>query len=309
MRYFDLHCDTITECFLKNEPLDENDLAVSVKGAEVFDVWAQIFAVWMPDDIRGQTAWRRFLDVAGTLRRQTEENGIPLCTGAGALENAVQSGAKRAAILSIEGSAALGGRIENLKTAYALGVRLVTLTWNGGCEAGGGCLDGGGLTPFGFALVREMEELGIIADVSHLSEKGFADLAHASGAPFVATHSDARAVCGNKRNLTDDQFREIVRRGGVVGLNLYPPFMGSDSIRAILPHIDHFLSLGGENTLAVGADFDGARMPKEIAGIADMAKFHALLQRNYGETVAEKIFFCNAYNFFKTLLTKPRRME
>ena len=304
MRYFDLHCDTITECFVKKEALAENRLAVSIKSAQDFETWVQVFAVWMPDDLRGPAAWQRFLDVAQTLRSETEQNGIPLCTDADALERAVNSGSKRAAILSIEGSAALGGRIENLAIAHAIGVRLITITWNGACEAGGGCLDGGGLSDYGISLVKEMERLRIVPDISHLSDKGFDDLIHVYSAPVVATHSNSRAVCENRRNLTDDQFREIVRRGGVIGLNLYPPFMGDDSICEIIPHIDHFLSLGGEDVLAIGADFDGAPMPKEIAGIADMVKLHTLLRKNYGEKVADKIFFCNAYNFFKTVLTK-----
>lgn len=303
MRYFDLHCDTLTECYLRKCGLAENELHISAKGARVFERWVQVFAVWMPDDIRGNAAWERFLGVSRAVKRETAQNGIVLCGNAKELSSAVEVENKNAALMSIEGSAALGGRLENLEKAYDIGVRIVTLTWNGACEAGGGCLDGSGLTPFGFELVCRMNSLGMIVDISHLSDKGFYDVAKTNDGPFIASHSDSRAICGNKRNLTDEQFAEIVRRGGLVGLNLYPPFLGGEDVSAVLRHIDHFLSLGGEKVLSVGADFDGARMPNGIAGIADMVKVYELLSESYGETIADRIFFGNAYDFFKSVLT------
>lgn len=307
MRYFDLHCDTLTECYLKKCGLADNELHISVKGARVYQPWVQVFAVWMPDNIRGDDAWDRFLGVSGAIKRESSQNHIILCGNAKELENAIEIENKNAAIMSIEGSAALGGKIENLEKAYDIGVRIVTLTWNGACEAGGGCLDGDGLTPFGYELVSRMNSLGMIVDVSHLSDKGFSDVAKTIDCSFIATHSDSRSVCNNKRNLTDEQFAEIVRRGGIVGLNLFPPFLGDDSISAVLRHVDHFLSLGGEKVLAVGADFDGARMPKGISGISDMVKLYELLSESYGETIADRIFFGNAYDFFETVLTGCNR--
>jgi membrane dipeptidase len=300
MRYFDLHCDTITECCLKNIGLEDNEQHISVKAARAFETWVQVFAVWMPDTLRGAAAWERFLKIAAYFKKETNSCGIIQCKNGSELKNAVTSGHKNAAILSIEGSAALGGNIDNLKTAYDMGVRIITLTWNGACEAGGGSFDGSGLTHFGFELIEKMQKLGIIIDVSHLSDQGFNDVAQSTDAVFIASHSDSRSVSENKRNLTDEQFSEIVRRHGIVGLNLYPPFVGSDSLTGILRHIDKFLSLGGENTLAIGADFDGARMPEGISGIADMPKLYELLFKNYGKTVADKIFFDNAYKFFET---------
>lgn len=303
MRYFDLHCDTVTECYVRNCGLADNELYISLKGARAYETWAQFFAVWMPDNIRGKAAWERFCGCCSVLRHETELNGIGLCCNTGELESAVVTGAKRAAILSIEGSAALGGSLSNLAAAYDMGVRMITLTWNGACEAGGGCLDGGGLSPFGFKLVTEMQRLGIVIDVSHLSDRGFLDVMNATDVPFIASHSNSRTVCNNRRNLTDEQFLEIVRRGGIVGLNLYPAFLGSGSLDSVCRHVDRFLSLGGENAIAIGADFDGASMPDGISGIADMTKLYEILRESYGESTAERIFFGNAYKFFKTVLT------
>jgi membrane dipeptidase len=303
MRYFDLHCDTVSECYLRNCGLAENNLHISLDGGSAFETWVQFFAVWMPDGIRGPQAWERFLGVCAVFHRETAANGIAVCGNSDELQSAMKSIHKNAAILSIEGSAALGGRLENLNKAYDLGVRLITLTWNGACEAGGGCIAGGGLTKFGFELIAKMRKLGIVVDVSHLSDRGFDDVASSSDVAFVATHSNSRKVCSNPRNLTDVQFREITARGGIVGLNLYPNFLGSDSLDSILRHVDHFLNLGGEKVLAIGADFDGASMPLEISGIYDMPKLYNLLLKTYGETTVRYIFFDNAYKFFNSALT------
>lgn len=302
MRYFDLHCDTISECYLKNCGLSKNNLHISCSKAEKYETWAQVFAVWMPDRIRGAQAWERFKNVCRTFKTETSKNGIPPCGNANELEKALSEN-KRAAILSIEGSAALGGNLENFDAAYDFGVRIITLTWNSECEAGGGCLDGGGLTDFGFELLKRMKNLGIVIDVSHLSDRGFCDVASHTDIPFIASHSNSRAVCENPRNLTDEQFREIVSRGGIVGLNFFPDFIGGNSINLMLSHVDRFLNLGGEKALSVGADFDGAKMPREIRGIGDMSKFYTILSNSFGENTAKRIFFDNAYEFFKTSLT------
>lgn len=303
MRYFDLHCDTISECYLKKCGLAKNKLHISCDKAENYETWVQVFAVWMPDEIRGVQAWERFKNICRTFQKETAENGIPACGNSEELENAVSSKNKIGSILSIEGSAALGGNLDNLSKAYNLGVRIITLTWNNACEAGGGCLDGGGLTDFGFELVTRMRELGMIVDVSHLSDQGFDDVASHTDSSFIASHSNSRAVCDNPRNLTDEQFKEIVSRKGIVGLNFYPNFIGGNSIELVLRHVDHFLNIGGENVLAMGVDFDGAQMPKEIKGIQDMTRFYTILSNSFGEDMAKRIFFDNAYEFFKTALT------
>lgn len=259
--------------------------------------------MWMPDNIRGDDAWKRFLSVTSTFERETAENNIAVLKSADDLEKSLKSGVKNSAFLSIEGSAALGGKLENLKTAYNKGVRIITLTWNGACEAAGGCRDGGGLTAFGKELLCEMKKLGIVADISHLSDKATEVLFEFYNGPVIATHSDSRAVCENLRNLTDDYFKEIVARHGLVGLNFYPPFIGGNDYTDIIPHVDRFLRLGGEKTIALGCDFDGADMPNGINNISDMSKVYELFVSNYGETIADRIFFDNAHEFVKSVLT------
>lgn len=308
MRYFDLHCDTATEIYDKGCGLFDNKLHISLKDAGHFRPWVQVFAVWMPDRYRGDAAWDRFLNVCGAFDREIQKNSdkIKLCGNREELDGALSTG-KNAAILSIEGSAALGGDLEHLKSAYDMGVRIITLTWNGECEAGGGAQSGTGMTPFGFALLKKMRQLGIVPDVSHLSDAGFDDVAQNDSGVLMASHSNSREICGHRRNLTDSQFQEIIRRGGIVGLNLYPNFLGGTALSLILKHIDRFLSLGGGKSIALGSDFDGCSvLPGGIHSIADMAKLYALLVKNYGEKVADDIFFDNAYHFIQTVLTDRR---
>lgn len=303
MDYFDLHCDTAGECFDRHCGLYENSLHVDLKRASAFRRWVQVFAVWIDDVFRGEEAWRRFDTVSDAFLRQLAE--IPeapaLCTGRADLERA-SSVSRHAAVLSIEGAAALGGRPERLSAAFRKGVRLITLTWNGRCETGDGCMvpDAGGLTPFGFDVVREMERLGMIVDVSHLSPKGFRDVLRISRKPFIASHSDAKAVYDHPRNLADWQFRELVGRGGLIGLNLYRGFVGGETpgLDALYRHAEHFLELGGENSLAIGADFDGSEPIDGVKGIEDMHLVYEKMVSRFGKPIADKIFYGNAHRFF-----------
>jgi len=309
MRYFDLHCDTITECKLQRQGLYNNNLHLSLERSLGFKPYVQFFAIWMPDSLRGIKAVERFDDVYVEFLRQMaiNSNSTSFCTDAVMLETAIKS-EKNAAFLSIEGGAAFGGRIERLSDAAKKGVKLVTLTWNGTNELGDGCMNkqAGGLTPFGFEVVRNMKQLKMIVDVSHLSQKGFSDVLKTTDAPFIASHSNAKAICDHPRNLTDEQIKEIAARKGLIGLNLYPFFVKQDgraNLEDIIAHADHILSLVGENILAVGADFDGATMPPQIKGIEDMSKLYELMLNKYHKTIADKVFFDNAYKFISSTLT------
>jgi len=302
MEYFDLHCDTATECMERGCGLYENDRNVSLKRAEKYSRWAQVFAVWIPEKLHGADAYRYFRKAAGFFAGEMEKNRgrVRFCRTPAELRGA----GPRAALLSIEGGAALDGKIGHLYDARRLGVRMMTLTWNGRCELGDGCMvpDAGGLTPFGFEVVREMERLHITVDVSHLSEKGFWDVARAARRPFVASHSDSRAVCGHPRNLTDSQFRELAQAGGLAGINLHRDFLRGKnaSLDDALDHIAHFLNLGGEKAVAIGSDFDGCTLPKGVSGVQDMDRLYAMVSKSFGAETADDIFWRNAYRFFSS---------
>lgn len=307
MDYFDLHCDTITKCFDAKKELAQNDLALSLERTRKYEKWAQVFAVWIDDKRRGEDAFGYFRDVAEFFQKEMRENRdtVSFCRTGRDLKSAAETG-RRAALLSIEGSAALAGNMEHLFDAKRCGVSLITLTWNGHCEAGDGCgvPNAGGLTPFGFDLVRRMQKLNMVVDVSHLSEKGFWDVARAARRPFIASHSDSKAIFDHPRNLTDDQFREIVKGGGLVGINLCGEFLRGCSPKAedVLRHVDRFLHFGGEYTLAVGSDLDGCVMADGVGSVEEMDRLYDLLKGAFGEKIAGQIFWGNAFRFFTDYL-------
>ena len=302
MDYFDLHCDTIYECRRQRLGLAQNALALDLNRGASFSHWIQTFAFWITDDLRGDQAYQSFLDQFDYLTEQIRLNPtLALWDGFG------HPGVCQVQ-LAVEGGAVLGGKLERIEQLKRRQVSLLTLTWNGENELASGAFAQGGMKPFGFDCVSMLEQAGIVIDVSHLNDASFSDLCHVAREPFVATHSNARAVCRHPRNLTDGQIQEIQSRSGLVGLNFYPVFVcegGSAQPEDLLRHIDHFLALGCEDSLAFGSDFDGAELPAWLDGIEDIAKLHQTMVHYYGAAVTKKIFFENANRFF----TKQRGVK
>lgn len=205
--------------------------------------------------------------------------------------------------MAVESGAALGGRIERIDDLAESGVKIMTLVWNGKNELGSGHDTGEGLTPFGKEVIRKMEERRMIVDVSHLNDRGFDEVCEVAARPFVATHSNLRSICSHPRNLKEEQFCEMVIRGGLVGINLHQPFLsdtGEGKEEDVYRHIDRMLELGGENVIACGSDFDGADIhlslntPVKYAELAEK-----MLKGGIKEAVVDKIFFENAERFFR----------
>ena len=287
MKLFDLHCDTIYECCETGKHLRENDLHINYAAARRYQPYVQFFALFCGarqpyspetrDCLLDTPADERFDRMLTTARREFAANAdwLTFCRSAADIRAAVEAG-KAAALLSIEGAELLPDRPDALDYVYDAGVRLITLTWNYrsryGCSS---AVDQNeGLTELGKQLVRDCGEKGILVDVSHLSDRGFWDVCEATDRPLVATHSDSRVLCRNSRNLTDEQFAEIANRRGLVGVNLYTPFLvrQSDSmIDDAIDHIERFLGMYGEKVVALGCDFDGCdTLPIGIDGLADM---------------------------------------
>lgn len=314
MNFFDLHCDTAYECacMLGGVPLSEGAGHLSLKrGANISD-WTQVFAIFMPDEtadgkpVRGAAAIRHYELVMAYLKEQAKRlpDSFTICTNAEQLTREF-SGCK--ALISVEGGSAAVGSLERLRSMYDDGVRMMTLTWNADNELGSGVRgSGGGLTQFGREAVAEMERLGMVVDVSHLSDAGFYDVAEIAKKPFAASHSCSRRLCGHPRNLTDEMFGIIRDMGGLVGINFSRGFLCEDEntdIEDILRHTEHFLSLGGENTVCMGSDFDGTDMPDRVSGVESMADLYELfLRHNYNEELVRKIMSENARKFFVAML-------
>lgn len=306
MHLFDLHGDTAGVCYEKGYSLDVNPLHWDLTRVERYAPRCQVFAVWLPDDCRGMAAVERCYDTLHWLRAQAAAlpERLTLITDRDSWNLAMNS-RRTGAVLAVESGAALGGQLSTLAVLWELGVKLLTLTWNGANELGYGCGEDPacGLTTFGKQVVREMERLGMIVDVSHLNEAGFWDVAELAERPFLASHSVSRTVHDHPRNLSDDQFLEIVRRGGVVGLSFCGAHLGEQTPEAIYRHLIHFLELGGENAVALGGDLDGTTLPPEWGGVAVyemLAEF--LVKKGLPEPLVRRIFFENAANFLYNCL-------
>lgn len=296
----DTHCDTITECFIKGCGLGKNTLHIDIERMQKFLHYTQFFACFS-DPVYAGSAMKRCLAVIDKLYTEIEKYPayIALCKSYADLQSCRQN-KKIAAFLSLEGGEPIES-LAGLRTLYRLGVRCIALTWNNSNHLAAGALEPDiekGLTDFGRKVLCEMERLGILVDVSHLNDASFWDLTAVYKKPILATHSNARAVCAHPRNLTDEQFLAIQKSGGCVGINLYPPFLqeqGTAGITDIIRHIEHFLALGGEDYVGIGADFDGVDcLPKGISGVESVEKiFNELARIGYSDTLLEKIAYKN----------------
>ncbi len=291
MKLFDLHCDTITKLFSLKQGLYDGETQVNIKKTKSLEEWRQIFAIFIPDTVRGTDALEYFLTVSNYYKRQI-------------FANYDKFGVKSNHLLSVEGGAVLVGNLENVAILRENNVKLLTLTWNGENELGFGADCNRGLKRKGFECVEKLEDSDIVIDVSHLSDAGFYDVASIANKPFVATHSNSRKIRDHRRNLTDEQFEHICSIGGVVGINFHKPFVAKDGkyFAELLNHIEHFLSLGGENVICIGSDFDGADMHESLDSIEKISTLvDALISANYSEELINKIMFKNACEFFERL--------
>ena len=285
---FDCHCDTGAHAREHGEKLRRNRMQLDLERLSHYSPAGQVFAVCAADD----AAPVKFADVSiAFFLEQIKENSdiVKLCLNFRDILSAEKEG-KIAALLSIEGAE----QISDIDEAYGQGVRIVHMTWNHDNALCGAAMDSGaGLTQEGKSFVLRAQQLGIMLDMSHVSECGFWDTLSISTRPVIAGHSNAKAVCNVTRNLTDAQFTALVKQGGGAGINLYPEFLGIGcDIDAVFAHIEHFISLGGERAVFLGCDLDGIeQMPKGISGVQDLGRiYEALLRHNYPERLARDIF-------------------
>lgn len=300
MMVFDGHCDTILRCYQNGGGFRKNGGHLDLERMKRYGGWAQFFACFgEQSETPGKPLWQVFQEQVSIFRRQMEENAdlIVHCRTAQEVEQARGEG-RMAAFLSAEGAELLDCDLQKLELAYGWGLRAVNITWNHENVLSGTNAEnpGKGLTEQGKAFVTRMQELGMLVDVSHLSDPGFWDVMALAKKPVFASHSNARALCAHKRNLTDAQFTAIIEHNGVAGLNLYADFLGVHAdLDAALAHLEHWLDLGGAGSIALGGDLDGcSRLPEGIRGVQDWDRlWDRLLQRNYSEALLRALFFEN----------------
>lgn len=339
MKIIDMHCDTLWEIDKKRSEgkecsLRENNLHMDLMGMKKSGYMVQNFAMYVnlgkfPDP------WEQTLNYLNIFEEELAANRDMIRQVFGykdILQN--ERDGLMSALLTMEEGGVCGGDTERLRFLYEKGVRMVTLTWNfpnglgfpnldskkgeqtvGDPQAGRVFLNTpdtcNGLTEKGKEFVVLMEKLGMIPDVSHMSDAGFWDVAACTKKPFAASHSNARAICPCVRNLTDEMIRTLGERGGVTGLNYCADFLkqppigeaNPGTVEDIVRHARHIVNVGGIQVLGLGSDFDGIRTHEELPGAAYMDRLYdGLLKGGFTASQADLIFYGNVLRLYKDCL-------
>lgn len=317
MYIFDAHNDTLLKLLESREYCDLNSITdshINLEKIEAGKLAAQIFAVFVPPRYSHGMALHKALAMIDHFWQNMEQYSdrlFPLLWQEDFSKVEIRQGT--GCILSLEGGEPLEGQIGNLRIFFRLGVRALSLTWNNRNELADGTSEANansGLSDFGRQVVCEMNRLGMILDVSHLSEKGFWEAIELSKTPIIASHSNAYALCSHRRNLTDSQIRAIGDKGGVIGVNFCPAFLGDSTkitIDHVVEHIIYLIKVGGSETVGLGSDFDGiSDTPSGLEDISTLSKIaDALKQRGISESVIEKVMGSNFITLTKHIF--PRK--
>ena len=325
MKFVDLHCDTLSILALSDEEISlaSNDkTSVDFERLRKGNALVQFFAMFLPSkatyerlEMEPMDDDEYILKSVNILKDAIEENSniIAMAYNIEDIKRNEEEG-KMSAILTIEDGRSIDGNLEKIKKYYDLGVRLITLTWNhenslGYPNSADPQIMEKGLKPFGIEAVEYMNELGIIVDVSHLSDGGFYDVARVSKKPFIASHSNARAISPHQRNLTDEMIRIISEKGGVVGLNFCPPFLNEDAegkdstIELMVRHLNHIKNVGGEDVIALGSDLDGIGGNLEIDSCDKIPLlFEALERAGWSSRLIEKFAYKNSLRVIEEVM-------
>ena len=322
MKIVDMHCDTISREHFEKQGLLKNDFQIDLHKMKEAGYLLQNFALFVNAETT-EDPMEAGLLMADMFHEEMAKNRDlirPVTTYEEIMENEKQG--LMSGLLTLEEGEICKGNVRILRDFYRLGVRRITLSWNHPNSIGMpnnyknttsqyGEPDMTGLTEQGLAFIAEMERLGMIIDVSHLSDGGFYDVLNHTSRPFVASHSNARALAPHCRNLTDDMIRKMGERGCVTGLNYYKAFLSpyEDKNKAqgfvteIAQHARHIANVGGIEVLALGSDFDGCDND-----FADCSQMHLLeaefKKQGFTSSEIDKIFYQNVLNVYKEILSR-----
>lgn len=316
MNYIDLHCDTLYRLYTKegtlpDETLWQNRGHIDLHRLHQSGALAQFFACFID---RGRTPisgshYDDALQMINLLKENANEHDEVSCAFSFKDYTKNKADGKLSCFLTVEEGGILENDMSRLYALYEEGIRLITLTWNYENELGFphnmSSQSGTGLKPFGLEVIGEMERLGMLIDVSHLSDAGFEDVYQNTRKPFVASHSCCRALCGHSRNLTDRMIRMIGERQGLVGVNFYGTFLqdsGICSAEVIAEHLRHIVNVGGIDIAALGSDFDGMSCEMELAGCQDMPLLLPALEKaGFTSGEIDAICYKNAERVLKNI--------
>lgn len=331
MKTVDMHCDTVSELWKREQAgekisLLDCDCHINLRKMKQGDYLLQNFALFVNMEACADP-WEHVQELFALYERLMKENAgliVPVTCTEEIERNRLRG--KMSALLTVEEGGVCKGSLEKLDILHSQGVRMLTLTWNYQNELGSPNIDrkkkptlqdtfvpnvSDGLTEMGFAFVERMEELGMIVDVSHLSDAGFWDVARRAKRPFVASHSNARQICPCVRNLTDEMIRALAEKGGVTGLNFYADFLtkaqentpNPGTVEAVVRHAKHIVKVGGMECLGLGSDFDGIDTHAELPGADAMERlWHALVKGGFTQDQADAVFGGNVLRLYREVL-------
>lgn len=311
----DCHCDTLTELYNKNASLYENELHFDIKRQIALGGGLQFCAIYVPTEVFRYQGGLRYtlclLDKYNQEIKKLHENGIDVLQVRTAEDAGNVLKHKAATLLAIEEGGAIDGSLEALRCLYELGVRAMTLTWSNRNDIADGINEeatGSGLTLFGKQVVAEMNRLGMLVDVSHISTAGFWSVIETSSKPIIATHSNAKSLCSHPRNLNDEQIKALAQNGGLAGITFAGQFLEEDwrnaCIESVYKHIDYMLNLiGNDDHIGFGSDFDGiSHPPYNIQGVQDYKPLIEYLSKYYSDETINKITHQNVINLLQKVL-------
>ncbi len=300
--FIDFHCDTLLKLKHTEQELYKNTFHVDIEKMRQADCLAIFFAVFF-DRSLNIPHWTLFDQLYAIYQRELAKNEKQLSQARNGQDLKINKQKNNiSTFLTLEDGDVLDGSLDNLEKLHKLGVRLITLTWNyknclGSPNSADSITMAEGLTPFGCSVVEACNSLGVLLDVSHLSDGGFWDIQKLSKKPFIASHSNCRSLTPHRRNLTDEMIKAIGNAGGCIGLNFVDLFTKDDSgytMEHIVNHFKHVKNVGGIDCVAIGSDFDGADA-FIISDISQMSKlFDALLANGFTESEVEKLAYGNA---------------
>lgn len=310
MKFIDLHCDTASKIFYENLNIKNERCKANINNLRKGESLGQVFAFFIDQKLNNDP-YDEFIKLYNNFIKEIKENSneIEIVRNLEELNNAEKEG-KIGAFLSIEEGEVIKGNIDNLRKVYDMGVRILTITWNYKNQLGYPNKNythrDKRLTEKGIEIIEECEDLGIIPDSSHLSDAGFYDLIKVCKKPFIASHSNARAITNHPRNLDDHMIKSLAEKGGIMGINFCSDFLGTKSISSIedmILHIKHIKNIGGIDVIALGSDFDGIENEVEIKNSSEFNKLYdSLKNNNFSEIEIEKIFYKNVIRVFKETL-------
>jgi len=312
----DSHCDTALK-LLNGSDINSSGNQFTLNNALIYDKYIQFFAMYIEPKCAEHGEFDLCNKLINSVKNEVKKNSkyMKIITNKSQLERYFNEESRSlGVILTVEDASCLEGKIDNLLSLFDSGISVIGLTWNGKNQVASGCSsdEDTGLSKFGEEVIRKTNELGIIIDVSHLSEKSFYDVMKITSKPVIASHSCSKSICSHRRNLSDEQIKLIVSNGGVIGVNFYKDFINNDAsksdIKWLVKHIRHISNIGGLKCVCLGSDYDGMGKDKTVIGLEDNSKLmkisNYLKEDNFTEEQIEGIMWKNQFEFLKRELKK-----